>query len=187
MTLRYIDINGFGVLVDESAETKQGDLCYAILSKQIFENINPNLNSPDKCKIVFAEKELNLDSVPILPNWREFNNQEVFRLATEFAIKEKGNPKDLTLGFITGYNHNKAKYTEEDLEIAFGLGAANNANGKPSFKEVKQSLQKIPKYIVMESELNLNGKNGLERASFIPKLIINSEGKQEGIIKEIIY
>ncbi|HMT01685.1 MAG TPA: hypothetical protein PKD00_00005, partial [Burkholderiales bacterium] len=50
-------------------------------------------------------------------------------------------------------------------------------------EEIIQSLQKIPKYIVMESELNLNGKNGLERASFIPKLTPDLEG----IIKEIIY
>lgn len=43
------------------------------------------------------------------------------------------------------------KYTEEDLRIVFGLGAANNANGKPSFEETIQSLKEL-KSIEVEVE-----------------------------------
>jgi hypothetical protein len=47
MTNQYIYITS-----DE--EIKERDWCYAILSRQIFQNINPNLKSEDKKKIILT-------------------------------------------------------------------------------------------------------------------------------------
>lgn len=61
------------------------------------------------------------------------------------------------------------------------------------FKDKIKSLQKLPKYIVVESEIVQNFNNHGTGEIFQndmkeqPKLITNSEGKQEVIIKELIY
>jgi hypothetical protein len=205
MKLKYLNINGHGVLVDESVKIKEGDTVFdnyagihniqkvrtCDLDSMHYKNGNWN-------KIIFAEKELNLN-VPILPNWREW---EVEQEAKQYSIKRhKVLNYELEFAFLAGYNHNKAKYTEEDLRKAIEI--AKNSMGVDNCGEVCysnkstdsiiQSLQKVPKYIVMESIFcskdeeilrRPHTKNDLEEK---PKLITNSEGKQEGIIKEIIY
>ena len=86
MKLKYININGYGVLVDESAEIKEGILTIVndeiikiksivgdnlIFHRLIGDNLNGETYSfhASNCygQIIVAEKELNLD-VPILPN-----------------------------------------------------------------------------------------------------------------------
>jgi len=42
------------IYITSDEETKYGDWCYAILSKQTFQNINPNLKSEDKKKIILT-------------------------------------------------------------------------------------------------------------------------------------
>jgi hypothetical protein len=69
MTHKLIKTDNYLLVVDDS-DTKKGDWCYAILSKQTFENINPNLKSEDKKKII-AHLPLNgfpiLEGVDLLP------------------------------------------------------------------------------------------------------------------------
>lgn len=74
MKLKYLNINGHGVLVDESTEIlpcKPSNVCLAHKTKPC-----------DKCnryqgfKIIFAEKELNLN-VPILPDWKEWEVEQL--------------------------------------------------------------------------------------------------------------
>jgi len=157
----------------------------------------------DKGETCFAEKELNLD-VPILPNWREW---EVERLADKLKVDTTYRDYEhlVKRGIIIGLNHNKAKYTEEDLRKAIKMTKLSESYplkyGKSDDKII-QSLQKVPKYIVMESEVvmvNYEGRNFGDKESLNPngersfyydkklKLIANSEGKQEGVIKQIIW
>lgn len=194
MKLKYININGYGVLVDESAEIKHDDFYLDLDTNIIYYLVTkPNGNA---AKIIFAEKELNLD-VPVLPNWREWEVEQEALYFLELQPKQiltKDKEIGLLTGFIAGYNHNKAKYTEEDLKEA--LFAALNHDKEECcvthtrdsiVRSVIQSLQKYPKYVVMENEQTWedfkNGDYQIER----PKLITNSEGKQEGIIKELIW
>lgn len=51
-------------ITSSDEETKYGDWCYAILSKQTFQNINPNLKSEDKKKIILTtDQDLISDGV----------------------------------------------------------------------------------------------------------------------------
>lgn len=145
------------------------------------------------------------------------NNSKIHSLVQDVITKEGRywNDQDalepVYYGFIAGYNYNKAKYTDEDLK-EFGELVCWNIVGKTVteslikdlVKKVIQMFQKYPKYIVMESEI-VKGKyigrvkmgitpageptyinEGYEEIQQ-PKLTTNSEGKQVGIIKEIIY
>ena len=249
MTLEYININGFGVLVDESAEIKEGDLALipGYAGFVVVGNVDdmpysePHRNwqglACDTCfdveavskfqKSIFAEKELNLD-VPILPNWREW---EVKRLAEEefnltYTEESLENTNDDTVfcafldGFVACYNHFKVKHTEDlskaiqmaweadsidgtvDLNVVLKYGNNDDLRTKWTEEEIIQSLQKYPRYIMLESEERFRcstcNSNDLPKNNYCksnckihsklqPKLITNSEGKQEGIIKEIIY
>ena len=42
------------IYITSDEEIKEGDWCYAILSKQVFKNTNPNLKSEDKKKIILT-------------------------------------------------------------------------------------------------------------------------------------
>jgi len=42
------------IYITSDEEIKEGDWCYAILSKQVFKNVNPNLKSEDKKKIILT-------------------------------------------------------------------------------------------------------------------------------------
>lgn len=191
----YIDVNGHGVLVeDEKTQVELNFLYYEkdnnIPIYSFTEETIPNeyfLN-----KVVFAEKELNLD-VPILPDWRSW---EVEKLAFDLGI-----PSNKVEYFKLGYNHNKKLYSEEDLRKVYMIAWERGRNNESTnISETLESFQKLPNYIVMESEqLNLiddKWVNNFEASFFshlvedtmiTPKLFTNSQGKQEGIIKEIIY
>jgi hypothetical protein len=211
--LKYIDVNGYGILVDESAEL-DGYYFDEYINK-IKHTSGAEYEKADFMnKIIFAEKELNLD-VPILPNWREWEVEQMAFKSWEAQIKYDTQvyKRSYTKGYIESYNHNKAKYTEEDLEQMFmiGLNCSQEINMKDMTKEdalnyqsnklykAIQSLQKVPKFIVMKDERieeierdhdeDVNGDNAFKHKSWQQrlKLITNSEGKQEGIIKEIIF
>ena len=127
-----------------------------------------------------------------MPNWREL---EVEQLALKtYPVKPvydgnqlvHSNPNDeLQEGFIAGYNHNKAKYTEEDLRKAFF--DCSIPHNEYDFELFIQSLQKYPKEIVMESEEYGTVMKDFKDVNYRPKLIINSENKPQGVIKEIIW
>jgi len=202
------------VLVDESAN-KNGYVKYEYDTRdgKIYETKNGYIQSLNVCHaIVFAEKELNLD-VPVLPNWREW---EVEQEALSFLklqpqqILTKDKEIGLLTGFIAGYNSNKDKYTEEDIKRIIHWASLNedvrlseeemfqSLQKHPKYEEMFQSLQKHPKYIEVESEkcgypcsYPSKGNHYVdENSMYVPfkyKLITNSESKQEGIIKEIIY
>jgi len=131
-----------------------------------------------------------LDGVDILPKIED----EVYRLSTEFCIKKEGRPKDLTIGFIEGYNKSKEtyKYTEEDLRKAIDMATTCKHEGTLLFfnaNEIIQYLQqsKIPKYFEVET-ITMN-KGYTDKSDYpyqevgIPKTITNSEGRTEWVGK----
>ncbi|HMT03721.1 MAG TPA: hypothetical protein PKD00_10580, partial [Burkholderiales bacterium] len=75
MTLKYIDINGRGVLVDESAEIKE-EICIRYVQDIPYVMKYDKGIDHKQYPIICAEKELNLD-VPILPNWREWEVKQL--------------------------------------------------------------------------------------------------------------
>lgn len=192
-SLKYINITGYGVLVDENPNNKKiGDIVWNKISGYIYKlSENP---VDYEFKILFAEKELNLN-VSILPNWKEWEVEKLSKkvLWNKYPYHPPTDTEYWLDMFKEGYNHNKAKYTEEDLIQAFAEGHARFTECEESELEEKvneyiQSIQKEPKYIVMESELKEINPNS-DRIKYLRhlKLIINSDGKQEGIIKEIIW
>ena len=182
--LRYLSADtGYGALVDENVATKDGDLCFAILSRQVFENINPNLNSPDKCKIVLAEEELNLAGVPVLPNWRLWEVEQMQANGQPVVLKDwfGGRLGAIFVETGAGKGDKMQKYSRP-IEPTTELSTTNEAI-KP--------IEPTPKYIVVETE-ELLGDEGIIAIAFGEpgyriKLITNSKGKQECVIKEIIY
>jgi hypothetical protein len=52
------------IYITSDEEIKEGDWCYAILSKQFFKNVNPNLKSEDKKKIILTtDQDLIADGI----------------------------------------------------------------------------------------------------------------------------
>ena len=150
--------------------------------------------------LICAEKELNID-VPILPNWTE---TEIYKIAcekfpTSIYNNDFATQKSKQIGFVTGYKHNKAQYTKEQMyELVDILKESAKNDRYLNVMEVKarryiESLEREPKYIVIESDLiqtikkDIGKYNHPERYHWKPKLITNSEGKQEVIIKELIF
>jgi hypothetical protein len=212
MKLKFELVNGYGVLVDEEEEIIAGDLI--LWNGKVKTAIDTEYIHPNH-KIIFAEKELNLEGVPIF-EWREFAlSLEIIPKATEFVktkVKMSSQAPGVLIGFVEGYKSNPAKYTEEDLINIFILGGKHKVQNPDKFldkmKEIIQSLQKYPKYVVMEreektveeiqKELGIYGHDeGLSEREFEEykksksiykyKLFTNSEGKQQGTIKELIW
>ena len=202
MKLKYIDVNGFGILVDENTVGKNiGEGVYYDIWKNAYPKISKYYESdevqPTDYKILFAEKELNLN-VPVLPNYKEWKLEQLSDSSNGYSLY--GKPLGETyLAFKEGFKacYSKNKYTEEDILDAWELGAKE---GLPLTRIKKEtlinSLKKIPKYIVVEGEQNIVYENIFDGNSvnkkwvnkgYIPKLIINSEGKKECVIEEIIY
>jgi hypothetical protein len=183
MKLKFELLNGFGVLVDEEAEIREGDWFFLDMtdndrpnelhqmgtnkkSKTGGINFSNNTAWTQCCfKIIFAEKELGLD-VPVF-EWRDF---EVEKLAeTSYGEKESDANTDVTFalakgyinGFKDGHKSNPAKYTEEDLRKAIEMARRHDVNlhsgrgctliPQINNEEIIQSLQKYPKYAVMEN------------------------------------
>lgn len=198
MELRYINVNGYGVLVDETAAPQEGDIvCGGLGGNDI--KIYSKYFADDWFKIVFAEKELNLD-VQILPNWRNF---EIEKLAETYL---KGYVLPLTdkdkihilNAFVDGYLANYGQYTEEDLRNAIDMARKTETivpagahdprpitTDKFTKTEIIQSFQKYPMYIEMESEIKLGYAVGTSEMR--PLLITNADGKKQGIIKQIVW
>lgn len=217
MKLKTEFINGYAVLVDESA-----DFSIPAYGVGVHNTIQWVTNKDShRNKVIAAQKELNLD-VPILPNYKEWESKiKAKELLLEKGIKDtlflnnewvKGGLSDLMIE----YSNSKAKYTEEDLynfsleyaEYRLKCKESNVINpslskeylANPFKVKNRISLQKLPKYIEIEQMLQVrhgvdwydlpNQKEGREIDGIyrkIPKLTTNSEGKQQVIIKEVIY
>jgi hypothetical protein len=162
MKLKFELVNGYGVLVDH-----------------------------DKEMVLFAEKELGLD-VPVF-EWRDFDIEKLSEKSSELQEVSYTIPHAETYkhGFIDGYKSNPAKYTESDLRKAIELAlidAEKSVLWSVNYhiclsNKIIQSLQKYPKYVVIENE---DMEFGVEK-EYRPKLFTNSEGKQQGILKELIW
>jgi hypothetical protein len=137
--LKFEPVNGYGVLVDETGKSKSdwflenGELSrYWSHTSWVFA---------DAPKIIFAEPELNLEGVPIF-EWRDFEMKKKSLIECENTFSTQ-----LAMDWwIKGYKSNPAKYTEPDLSKAISL----YMEGK-SFSEIKESLERYPKYIVMDN------------------------------------
>jgi hypothetical protein len=192
MKLKFELVNGYGVLVDEEAEIKEGDWYFdAVIGlHQKLSDLVQTTVKLDRWKIIFAEKELGLD-VPVF-EWRDF---EVEKLAKKSLPDDTDWQKRFV--FVQGYKSNPAKYTEEDLRKAYIQGKHGGiTQNYMDFEEFIKSLQKYPKWVVMESEiisLIPTGNHTIKKEDVSKtfktdfKLFTNSEGKQQGTVKELIW
>lgn len=101
-------------------------------------------------------------------------------------IENGVNPHAYRLGFITAQSLSDKMFSLDDIVKAIYFGEMSVKDSSIKLFEKKeliktevtrqfiQSLQQSSWNIVIEMELNLNGKNGLDRARFIPKIIDNS-------------
>ncbi len=193
--LKFEPVNGYGVLVDENIECPEDSRVWNISLKtnMVFRGYRKDFgHNADTTvrQIIFAEKELNLEGVPVF-EWRDF---EVEKLA------KKSLPDDTDwqkrIAFVQVYKSNPAKYTEEDLRKAMDYASQITNNRLKYIDDYVKSLQKYPKYVVMESEivsLLPTGSHIIKKEDVSKtfktdlKLFTNSEGKQEGIVKELIW
>jgi hypothetical protein len=196
MKLKFEPVNGYGVLVDEKAEIKEGDYIFNFGDifqpqsgvKEYYRRLSENLPTDKWSKIIFTEPEHKLEGVPVF-QWRDF---EVEKLAESYCQRGvKAGYESRRLGFIQGYKSNPAKYTEEDLrkaiQEAWSFVDHDDEVGWVYYKnedQIIQALQKYPKYVVMEY---INDYEEPEGDIHIPKLFTNSEGKPEGTVKELIW
>ena len=210
MKRNLIKTDNYLLVVDDS-DTRKGDWCYAILSKQTFENINPNLKDNDKKKII-SHAPLNgapyLDPVDVLPpTWRDGGEEDsVEQLAEEHAehqfkgISDRTSMFECKNDFKSGYQEAREKYkfTEEDLRNAFYNGWLYRGEQEYQYpkaiNEFIQSIQqhKLPIAFECETERVENNDVVFEDGSFnkppyryAPKTIINSEGRTEWVGKYI--
>lgn len=219
MKLKFELVNGYGVLVNEEAEIKEGDI--ALQNNRILRTIVGDNHSASKgtyhykfankegwSKVIFAEPELKLEDVPVF-NWRDFEVKKLAEKECEKAFKNSNNPSQFRSDlfckyFIQGYKSNSVRFTEEDLinAIWFGRSQGYNYASQETYldscelaeisKEQKddlevyiKSLQKYPKYVGMETEIV--DFAAPDRVDYNYKLFTNLEGKQEGIVKELIW
>lgn len=141
--LKYFEIRGYGVLVDENAEIKDGSyvICWDTIN-DVPTNLEVVLMTKLNCtgwetgasnfhKIIFAEKELGLN-VPTLPNWREWEVEQTSKEST-LHIPAPQNDRELINArnfWIAGYNYSKKLYTEEELKSAITMArSAVTADG----------------------------------------------------------
>ena len=206
MKLKYADIDGFGVLINNNVEIKPNtwyeSFKMLFLSDTIYNESN-NPNNPSVARynsaVIFAEKGLNLN-IPILPNWKEW---EVEQIAKEWASSYNyaNGKQDVGIeSFIAGYNCNNRLYTEDDLKRAILIAERGIIDSSKigvsiyTHDDIVKALQKVPKYIEIESEY-INGwskllvekQNDPKELHIQPKLVINSDGDKECVIKKIYY
>lgn len=214
--LKFEPVNGYGVLIDKTPqEVLVGEWCWLENERNVSLTTNPYSAQSRSIaehyipKVIFAEKELNLEGVPVF-DWRNF---EMRRRALNLymSLREDETPinyEQFASNYITIIESNPAKYTEEDLRKAFNTNHGTAESKEEHWQSFIQSLQKYPKYVVMESEeksieeiqkeLGIYGHDeGLSEREFEEykksnsiykhKLFTNSQGKQQGTVKELIW
>lgn len=119
------------------------------------------------------------------------------------VLAEDGKIESVGVMSFDGEGNPEIMIDSKDIDGESYYGGGGLVLSEPIFElkyspdEIVQSLQKYPKYIVMESEDTCDVKRGncdcsemdtdCQVHSIKLKLITNSEGKQQGIIKEVIY
>jgi hypothetical protein len=199
MKLKFEFINGYGVLVDEKEEIISGDLI--LWNGKVKTAIDTTYTHPSH-KIIFAEKELGLD-VPVF-EWRDFEPNEKSLLSMFYNVCKATYPEFDEWIEAKEYKKwlnksNQAKFTEEDLQKAFHAGEERilkreyekGLSELDSYTNLKKSLQKYPQYVVMESDVMNKDYTDESDKPYqeceIPRIFTNSDGKQQGIIKELIW
>jgi len=117
------------------------------------------------CKII-AHIPLNgkepLEGVWLLPDYEEEKEDKLVELSmTSHGLGDTYEGRCFESGFQLGYK-TAGGYTEEDMRTIFGLGAANHANGKPSFEEAIKSLKPHPIEFEVEMEWVNNGDDNYD-------------------------
>jgi hypothetical protein len=172
--LKFELVHGHGVIVDDKAKIKEGDKF--IHPDKTIERASRDLDGRGLSKIIFAEKELGLD-VPVF-EWREI---VIFQKANLwFDEMEKQNKIAYPPSFIDGHKSNPAKFTEEDLRKAMDYASQITNNRLKYIDDYVKSLQKYPKWVVMESD---DWEEYGERYT----LFTNLQGKQQGTVKQLIW
>ncbi len=197
MKYKIKQINDSERVVISDEEIKEGD--WYIYAGQISQRFRKNplaeYPKPAYLKIISAEKELNVD-VPILPNFRDWEvEKEANKAYKEYCEKHNIDYHLLDAScFYIGYNHNKNTYTKEDLRkamIAIHKKCYGRMYDEKDEECIIKSLDKIPQYIVLETNERCKCGTTCEfsicKHESKPKLITNSEGKKEVIIKEILW
>jgi hypothetical protein len=182
MKLKFELVNGYGILVDEEAEIKEGEWAIEMYNGQS-QAVNPlkftdengnnwfvrkmnmycGKNDHEAHKIIFAEKELKLEGVPVF-EWRDFEPNEKSLLSMFYNVCKATYPEFDEWIEAKEYKKwleksNPAKYTEEDLQKAFHAGEERilkreyekGLSELDSYTNLKKSLQKYPQYVVMEN------------------------------------
>lgn len=158
-----------GCIIVSDETPKNND--YALYDKYIrkvdstFNQPGMDWNALNTRKIIASTFILDLPNIDFNGLEEEFGIIDIGKLAenlfptdfTKMAMNNVFENRYIQHGFIEGFNKclslNKDKlFTLEDLRIVFGLGAANNANGKPSFEDIIQSLQPKEWDIEIETE-----------------------------------
>ena len=212
MKLKFESVNGYGVLVDDNHNIEYGwhfSPKDGIIMQEIVNIDDSNIETTKESirifgtkwyPILFAEKELELEGVPVF-EWRE---KDVVQENLE-GICSWDAYKDHPIGrkaknALDAYKSNPAKYTEEDLEVvirtALYFWTTSNKSESEAVKTIIKSLQKYPKYVVMESETQwFNEGKGWQpfpdhkttTRKKLPKLFINSQVMLQGVVQELIW
>jgi hypothetical protein len=192
----YIDRDGKIKTVGKT----EGGLIYSIedMDEDEFNHHYFDRNCEIMGKIIFAEPELKLEGVPVF-EWKDFEPNEKSLLSMFYNVCKATYPEFDEWIEAKEYKKwlnksNQAKYTEDDLrkitQAAFVVMSNPEtviADFDRWFEKRLQSLQKYPKWVVMESEyFKVNGMID-EASSIRSKLYTNSDGKQQGIVKELIW
>lgn len=185
-------VNGYGVLVDKEAEININD--YYTYGNKIEKVYSSTLSGKGLSKVIFAQAELNLD-VPILPNWKDWELEQLANRYVNKRYKESDNPSYMNthaceIDFIAGYKASKAEFTREDIIKAMQFGLESDFLGytEKETNEFIESLKPLPKFIEVDSHLvwEYDGDN-CHNSVIEFKTITNSQGKEECIIKQVIY
>lgn len=186
MTHKIIQTQDYLLVVDENQISVNGEIGY-YKDCNVFQTYQSKLdltgNIYKHFKKVLAHLPLNnspvlegVDLLAELPTQLDL----YLEIDTECALLEdvlhgkEGKRISYIRKLFGDYKAATKTYSEEDLRIAFGLGAANNANGKPSFDEVLQSLNKPKLPVGFEAETI--GANKIGEDTLTVKTIPNEKG-----------
>jgi len=103
------------IYITSDEQAKEGDWCYAILSKQVFKNSNPNLKSEDKKKIILTtDQDLIKDGVQSIDD--EFLEWFVQNPSCESVDLDTFSMGDKVLYNVVFPKEEPKQYTNEELE-----------------------------------------------------------------------
>ncbi len=171
MILSIIETPDYILGVDKEAILCDGDIHISpiregIMNTFIIDNKVGNDNYKSRpldrkdCWKVIAHIPLNgnkpLEGVWLLPEIEDKEDKLVELSMTSHGLGDTYEGRCFESGFQLGYKA-AGGYTEEDMRTIFGLGAANHANGKPSFEEAIKSLKPHPIEFEVEMEWVNNG------------------------------